>query len=238
VSDVLVGGAQVVAALVSAPFLRSRYNRWGAQDDEIAAPMPGDSLVPVPRLGYTRAITVEAPVDAVWPWLVQLGQGRGGLYSFDGLENLVGCGIHSVDRIAPELQRLEPGDLVRMGPEGYPCFRVQIVRPPTDLVLLGADPKPPHAAATADGPGIATWQFSLRPRAGSPSTRVVVRQRLACPRSASLMWHVVEPVAFVMERQMLLGLRRRAERAHRATPTTPTEPTERTEQNRPSSPRR
>jgi hypothetical protein len=209
--DVVVGGAQVLAALVSAPLVRGRYNRWGAEGHELLAPMPGDDLVPRPRLGYTRAITVDAPVASVWAWLVQLGQGRGGLYSFDGLENLVGCRIHSADRIDPGLQQLAADDLVRMGPDGYPCFRVALVRAPTDLVLIGADPRPPHAVAAPDGPGTATWQFALRPRDGGRGTRLVVRQRLTYPDSASLLWHLVEPVAFVMEREMLQGIRRRAE---------------------------
>lgn len=211
VRDVVVGGAQVLATLVSAPLVRGRYNRWGAEGHELLAPMPGDDLVPRPRLGYTRAVTVDAPVESVWSWLVQIGQGRGGLYSFDGLENLVGCRIHSVDRVVPELQGLAADDLVRMGPDGYPCFRVASVRAPTDLVLVGADPRPPHDVAAPDGPGTATWQFALRPRDGGRSTRLVVRQRLTYPDSAGILWHLVEPVGFVMERQMLRGIRRRAE---------------------------
>jgi len=116
--DVVFGGGQVVGAMLAAPLLRGRYNRWGATTSEVTASMPGDDLVPHPRLGYTRAITVDAPPEAVWPWLVQMGQGRGGLYSFDGLENLARCNIHSVDRIVREHQQLSIGDLVRMGPEG------------------------------------------------------------------------------------------------------------------------
>jgi hypothetical protein len=98
----------------------------------------------------------------VWPWLAQIGQGRGGLFSFDGLENLVRCDIHSVDRILPQHQDLAARDLIRMGPPGYPCFRVDAVDPPEALVLVGADPKPPHAAAQADSPaGNSTWQWQL-----------------------------------------------------------------------------
>ena len=105
--DVLVGGTQVLAVAVTAPLGRGRYNRWGATDAEVRAAMPGDDLVASPRLGYTRALSIAAPVERVWPWLVQMGQGRGGLYSFDALENLVGCDIHSVDRIMPEFQALD-----------------------------------------------------------------------------------------------------------------------------------
>lgn len=130
VRDVVVGGAQVVGTLVGAPILRSRYNAWGATSAEVATPMPGDDLVPNPRLGYTRAISISAAPADVWAWLVQIGQGRGGLYSFDGLENLARCDIHSADRIDPELQSLAVGDLIRLGaPQGYPCFRVSNVDP-------------------------------------------------------------------------------------------------------------
>ena len=211
-AEVAVGGAQVLAATLTAPVGRRRYNRWGATDEELAAPMPGDELVPAADLGYTRAISIDAPPERVWPWLAQIGRGRGGLYSFDALENLARCDIHSADRILPEHQDLAVGDLVRMGPDGYPCFRVVAVEAGVSLVLVGADPAPPHGAARADGPsGIATWQWLLRPAGAGRGTRLVVRQRLAYPGSMSLVWHLVEPVAFVMERQMLRGIRRRAE---------------------------
>lgn len=214
-ADVLVGGAQVTAVTLSAPLSRRRYNRWGATDAEVAGRMPGDELVPEPDLGYTRAITIDATPEQVWPWLVQIGQGRGGLYSFDGLENVVRCDIHSAERILPEHQDLAGGDLVRLGPEGYPCFRVAELRPGAALVLVGADPKPPHAAAASGSAGgVSTWQWQLRALAPGRS-RLVVRQRLTYPRSQSVMWHVVEPIAFVMERQMLRGIRARAERTAR-----------------------
>ena len=96
----MVGGAEVLAAVVTAPLLRRRYLRWGTVPSEFAAALPGDELVRVPQLGYTRAVTVDAPVADVWPWLVQIGQGRGGLYSFDGLENLIGCDIHPLHNVA------------------------------------------------------------------------------------------------------------------------------------------
>jgi hypothetical protein len=215
VTDVLVGGSQLLASLLTAPVGRRRYNRWGALDTEVTLAMPGDELVPRPQLGYTRAVEIAAPPERVWPWLVQLGQGRGGLYSFDRLENLVGCDIHSADRVLPDHQQLQVGDLVRLGPVGYPCFRVAQVEPGQSLVLVGADPRPPHAAASTDAPGgVATWQWELRPASGGQRTRLVSRQRLSYPRRVGMhvLWHLVEQVGFVMERQMLLGIKRRAER--------------------------
>ena len=218
VTDVLVGGAEVLAVTLTAPVGRRRYNRWGATDAELAEPMRGDELVPHPVLGYTRAITIEAPPERVWAWLVQLGQGRGGLYSFDGLENLVGCDIHSADRILPDFQRLVVGDLIRLGPAGYPCFRVDQVEPGASLVLVGADPRPPYAPASPDSPaGIASWQWRLRPTADTRGTRLVTRQRLSYRPTTGMrvMWHLVEPVGFVMERQMLRGIKERAESGRR-----------------------
>jgi hypothetical protein len=201
-----------VAATAAAPLLRRRFNRWGADAGEVTGPLPGDGLVPAARLGYTRAITIDAPIAEVWPWIAQMGQGRGGLYSYDGLENLFGCGIHSAHAVLAAHQDVRPGDLIRLGPDGYPSFRVQEVTPPTSLVLVSTGP-----AVTAADPGasaadpVATWQWVLRP-AGARRTRLLVRQRLTFPPSQRLLWHVVEPVGFVMERRMLRGIKRRAER--------------------------
>jgi hypothetical protein len=93
----LLGAFQVAGTLILSPVLRPWYNSWGVTEEEAARSLPGDELVPDPRLGYTRAITIQAPPERVWPWLIQIGQGRGGLYSYDGLENLVGCDIHSAE---------------------------------------------------------------------------------------------------------------------------------------------
>jgi hypothetical protein len=79
--------------------------------------LPGDELMPDADLTATRAVTVEAGADAVWPWIAQLGQGRGGFYSYDLIENLVGCEIHSADRIVPEWQSIDVGDEVNLHPE-------------------------------------------------------------------------------------------------------------------------
>jgi len=248
VREYVVGMTQVKIAVLTSPWRRDAYNRWGAVDSEVFAPMPGDDLVPTPRLGYTRAITIDAPPAAVWPWLVQIGQGRGGLYSFDALENLVGCRIHSADAILPEHQAIAVGDLVRMGPEGYPCFAVIEATPPSPapataaavgtirrdireepsphageaaLVLLGADPKPPHATpppGETGAAGASTWQFVLRPLDGGRRARLVVRQRLDFADAMAWVWRLTEPIAFAMEREMLRGIKRRAEAIRQPSP--------------------
>src|SRR4030067_2800213 len=135
------GAFQVGGALVLSPVLRSWYHRWGATGAEVTQPLPGDELVPSPMLGYTRAITIQAPPERVWPWLAQLGQGRVGLYSYDGLENRAGCDIHSVERILPELQDPQVGELIRLWPKGYPCFAMASIEPGRAMILISADPQ-------------------------------------------------------------------------------------------------
>jgi len=203
----------VLGALAASPLIRRRYNRWGVDDGELATELPGDELVLEPDLGYTRGITIDAPAGDVWPWIAQFGQGRGGFYSYDGLENLFRCDIHSADKVLPALQDIEAGDLVRLAPGGAPSFRVHAVQPPAALVLLSTGPagagRP--APVDADAP-VVTWQWVLRPLDGGRRTRLIVRQRLSRPRSQRLLWRLVEPVGFVMERRMLRGIKERAER--------------------------
>ena len=214
-SESVAGAFQVVGVFLLSPVLRSWYSRWGATEDEIASSLPGDELVPHPVQGYTRAITIRARAAAIWPWLVQMGQGRGGLYSYEALENLAGCRIRNADRILPEFQDLKVGDLIRLGPQGYPCFRVWSLEPERALTLLAADPKTEQAVDRTPKPkgfSAATWQFSLDERADG-TTRLITRQRLACSHDLALMWRLVEPVDFVMGRKMLLGIKKRAEAA-------------------------
>jgi len=214
--DVIVGGSQIVVTLVGAPLLRRSYNHFGATPAERRRPLPGDDRVPHPKHGYTRAITIDAPPERVWPWLVQIGQGRGGFYSYDTLENLVGCRIQSADRILPEHQHLSEGDLIRSNPEDYPSWRVVDVDPPHHLVLMVTDPEtgevpPVFDTVPLEGYVASTWQWLLEPAGEGARTRLIVRQRLTYSPSQSLLWHVVEPFNFVMERRMLKGLKARAE---------------------------
>ena len=211
--DAVGGIAAIAVMLVGSPLLRARYNRWGATDEECRAAMPGDELVPDPVLKSTRAVTIGAPRDAVWPWLAQIGQGRGGLYSYDDLENLLGLDIHSADEILTLHQHPAPGDLIRLGKPGSPCFRVASVDPGRSLVLISADNLTEEAVPTpvVGGTG-ATWQWVLNPVRQGRATRLVARQLNAHPRGQRLLWRVVETIGFVMERRMLLGVKERAER--------------------------
>ena len=117
-SALAVVGASLVAAagayrLVARPW----HLRWGATDAELARRWPGDELLPRPRTRAVRALTIAAPPERVWPWIMQVGRDRGGFYSYTWLENLIGADIHNVDRLIPGLEDRRPGDTVWMGPE-------------------------------------------------------------------------------------------------------------------------
>lgn len=203
-----LGALTIGANIVASPLTRSWYATWGATSAEATRPFPGDDLVPDPRLITTRAVTIHAPVSQVWPWLIQLGQGRGGLYTFQRLENLAHCQIENVDEIRPELQDLAAGDCVRLGPEGYPYYSVQAILPEEALILV----TPPGDDASTVG----TWVFYVAP-VDSSTTRLIARSRLTyAPTIANrLIWRVItDPMFFVMERRMLIGIRDRAEAAH------------------------
>jgi hypothetical protein len=176
--------------------------------------MPGDEFVPNPKMSSTRAITIDAGPDRVWPWLAQIGVGRGGFYSYDTLENLVGCRIRSARRIVPELQRLRMGDLIRLVPGPGPSYRVGLLEPPRLLVLVGADigSRQPDGDGKAGGLAV-SWQWLLQPLDDGRQTRLIARQHYDYPRRQRLLWRLVNPIDFAMERRMLKSIKARAETA-------------------------
>jgi hypothetical protein len=201
----LGSGVLALAALVVG---RRRALRWGTKDDERRGSLPGDDVIPAADLVATRAIGIAAPSADVWPWIVQLGQHRGGFYSYDWLENLAGADIHNADRIVPEWQQLAVGDDVSLAPDM--ALKVAQLEPGRALVLHGG--VPPEGPAP---PFEFTWTFVLHD-APAGATRLVVRERYRSLRPRSR-W-VLEPMAiasFVMTYGMLRGIRARAERAER-----------------------
>jgi hypothetical protein len=186
-------------------FARPLHLRWGTTDEESDEPLPGDDLIANASLTATRAITIRASADQVWPWLAQLGQGRGGFYSYDFLENLIGADIHSAGRIVPELQDIEVGDEILLGPEfGYDVALLERGR---SLVLRGGFPMENIAP-----PYDSTWAFVLRD-GPDKTTRLLVRERYEYKRPwAPLIVEPTEALSFVMSQKMLRGIRDRAER--------------------------
>lgn len=189
-----------VAALSAYTFLvRPWHLSWGATDEELKLPLPGDELVEDPPLNATHAITIEAPVAEVWPWLVQMGQTRAGFYSYTWLENIVGCQMHNADRIVPEWQELKVGDEVWLHPKAPP-LRVLAIEPGRAIVLEKC------------------WTFFLQP-IDEHSTRLIIRGRgefnpdLKHPLLNFVLWRgIFEPAHFIMERKMMLGIKQRAEK--------------------------
>ena len=214
--------AALAAAAAAACYVlavRPRLLRWGASTQESAGPLPGDELVRTPRMQSTRAVTINAPAASVWPWLVQLGAGRGGMYSYDLLENAAGLGMRSADRILPEYQRLDVGDVIPLGPDvGIPVRRLE----PGAVLGLGGTMDPGTGKITASGVRPAGprlelgWTFVLQP-VDEGTTRLLSRTRYDySPLPVGLILRpVLEPLQFIMERRMLLGIKSRAEASGR-----------------------
>lgn len=201
--------------------LRPWHLSWGASEDELARPLPGDDVVSRPNAMHTRAIDIEAPAERVFPWLLQIGQGRGGFYSYDDLENLFGLDIHSVDNLNPELMALAKGDIIRLAPEAAegqpsaPAFRVHRIDPGRALILHSADEHTGRPSDVQD-PGVwaaeSSWAFVIEPN-GMDRSRLLIRERSRRKPdlSAKAFWGMVDAASFVMERKMLHGIKERAE---------------------------
>jgi len=206
----LLGAGAGAAAL---QVLHARRD-WGATAEEAAAVLPGDELVPEPAEQSTLAVPVEAPPEDVWAWLVQMGHGRGGMYSYDWLENLFGLDIHTTDEIRDEWQHLEVGNRVVVVPEGYGpmpagyAFTVARVDRPDALVLRQAPPEHPWNGV---------WSFHVR-AVSEGRCRLLARSRTEAPAQLGLRiaTRLGEPVTLVMTRRMLHGIKEHAERRHRA----------------------
>ncbi|HSE82474.1 MAG TPA: SRPBCC family protein [Gaiellaceae bacterium] len=191
--------AAVVLGALYLRFLRKPILTWGTTDEEGDARLPGDELLEDPDGVATRAVEIAAPPSAVWPWIAQMGPSpRGGAYTYDWIENLLGLGMHSVDRVLPEFQNPQVGDTI-----GYGSNRMQLERVEPERVL-----------AWRSENGNWVWTFVLEPRGAS--TRLISRNRFRLPTLAARLGMVLmEPASLVMERKMLLGIRERAERLAR-----------------------
>lgn len=191
----ILGGA---AAFAYVHWYRPWQLTWGATPEEVSRPLPGDELVPRPGFNATRAITLAAAPDRVWPWLVQAGVTRAGWYSYDLLDNL---GRRSADHIVPELQHLRPGDLVPMSPDGRHGILVHTMDPPRTMVW--------------GTPGESSWVWLLE-STGDGATRLITRVRMPFRWSSpSIAFALLVEVADVwMMRKMLLTLQDRIARAN------------------------
>ena len=168
---------------------------WGATDEEVARSLPADDMVRAPTFNATRAISIGAPPERVWPWLVQVGTTRAGWYSYDLLDNL---GHRSARRIIPELQGLAEGDVVPMSPDGKQGLNVYSMDAPHSMVW--------------NTPGETSWVWQLDTRPDG-TTRLItrIRSRVRWTAMSIAFSGLTELGDFWMIRKMLHGLRERAE---------------------------
>jgi hypothetical protein len=212
----------LVAALVTIVatfllFVRPWYLRWGATDEEMLRQLPGDEIVGSAAGQETRAITIDAPADQVWPWIAQLGIDRGGFYSYDLLENIVGCEMPTVDSIRPDKLAWSPGDRLWMYPpdkaDGIGYATLRGIVPGRALAFATR-----RFGTTAEQAEDGSWSFVVEPVDESTS-RILVRGRGAAGRSllgTAFDQSIFEPAHFVMERRMLIGIKDLAETGNRA----------------------
>ncbi len=218
--DILEGiwGAARMGFALLTPFLFSRRACWGSRDEEARRSLPGDDTVPNPVWEYTHAITAHAPLENIWRWLIQIGQGRGGFYSYEWLENIVGCVIHNADRILPEHQTLKVGDSILLAPN-MPGLSVVHLEALKAIVLLGRSDLQTHQFFELSQ-GYPqqyinnNWVFLIEPTPDG-KTRLLSRARFDYAPSMSAAFayskYLLGAIAMEMQRKMLLGIKKRAE---------------------------
>jgi hypothetical protein len=189
----------IAAGVLYATRMRRPILTWGATAEEASACLPGDELLEPADGMATRAIWIDAPTSTVWPWLAQIGPApRGGAYTYDWIENMLGLNMHSADRVLPEFQHPQVGDMI-----GYGANHMRLERVEPERVL---------AWRSQDGHWV--WTFVLTERDGR--TRLISRNRFRLPTLASRLGMLpMEPGSLVMERKMLRGIKRRSERLTR-----------------------
>ena len=196
---IAASGLGLVAA---AHLLLPWYIAWGSRDAERRVSLPGDDIVAAPQTSYTLAASIDAAPGAIWPWLVQMGQGRGGFYTHEWVENLLGARVENASRIVPALQHLEVGDRIRLTPDPYfghagQFMTVEQLEPAHALVF----------SQTLPNGARASWAIVLHPQ-GDGSTRVLSRRRGGQPTRFD---RVMRHGYVFMDRGVLRGLRVRAE---------------------------
>jgi len=206
----MAGSAIAGAGLLAA---RRYYRNWGTTKEECDTALPGDELVSQPVVQTTEGISIDAPASAVWPWLVQMGQDRGGMYTYEKLENLVGLQHRNADRIHPEWQHLAVGDMIRLVPRGWMGLRNGIALPVVALVegesiVLRLQPPDVPVDGVWSFHVVAHWEDRCR-------LLVRTRARMRVPGEA-LGAEAAGPVMSLLTRGMLQGIKRRAEESRSA----------------------
>lgn len=213
--EAICGGA-FISVLLILPFLRSKYRKWGSTYEELHRKLPGDELVKDVKGWYQHAININAATADVWPWIVQLGQNKGGFYSYELLENIVGSKIHTADNIVPEYQDTVVGDKVAMTPKAAP-YIVTAIDPGKAFVLqlrvnLQTQETVDNAQLLPDKYQDSSWVFFLEEDAEG-NTRLISRSRNDWNQSKTntLFYGIFGVISMAMDRKMLKGIKKRAE---------------------------
>jgi hypothetical protein len=219
--DVLegVGGASIMFAVFLSPFLRRARAHWGLDEATAARSYPGDDLVAEPRWSWTHGVEIDAPVASVWPWIAQIGADRGGFYSYQWLENIVGCNVRNAETAHPEWEA-QIGQALVLHPDPK-APRLEIVAVERGRHVLAQGRADDEARAAGKPWTAVSWLFLVEPL-GRDRCRFISRYRAACSQDLATRLAfgptLVEPVGFAMDRRMLLGVKERAERAAKAVP--------------------
>jgi hypothetical protein len=202
VKETLTGIFLIAGCVLLRPIFRPWYSKWGTSSIELNRRLPGDEYISRLRGGYTQAIGISVPASSVWPWIVQIGQDKAGFYSYELLENLIGCNIHNANRILMEYQDIKVGDGLIMHPKA-PTVPVVIIEPEQSLVYGGKQDENTanvwvfHLEKEGDATRlISRWSFDYKP---GLFNRIIYN----C---------LIEPIAAVMQRKMLLEIKKRAEK--------------------------
>lgn len=203
-AKILAAGAVLYAA-------RRYFRDWGTTKDEAEGHLLGDGLVAPPVLQATEGVWIDAPADQVWPWLVQMGQDRGGLYTFERLENVLALRYHNADSVHPDWQQLAVGDVVRLVPKGWLGLAEGIELTVADVVTGESIVLTTEAPRT---PWKLVWSFHLVPR-WDDRCRLLIRSRLALRHPGEVvLGELLGPARAFITRGMLIGIKRRVE-SHR-----------------------
>ena len=210
-------GILIMCACYLTWFLKPLRDRWGLTREDANKPLPGDSLVKTPKSKFSHGIEINAPVDYVWPWVVQMGKGRGGFYSYEALENVAGLEIYNAKEILEDYQNPKVGEIIPFGPDsGYP---LAVVNPNEALVIetcedLGRKVLFEPSDGYPDKYLHISWLWYVEPL-GLHKSRFISRNRVDFhdTRTNRLKFGILaEPMVFAMDRKMCLGIKKRAER--------------------------
>ncbi|MEX0288506.1 MAG: hypothetical protein AB3N14_05300 [Flavobacteriaceae bacterium] len=218
-SQILGGfeGVGIIILCFLTIFLRKARSRWGLSKLDVNRTFPADQLVTSPNHGFTHGIIIEAPAENVWPWIAQIGQGKGGFYSYEALENIMGLNIYNADRILPQYQNPKVGQLVSFGPDAaYPLVYCEPGRGMAIENKLDLNSKKKANIKDSDPSNTVhlTWLWYIE-EIDEYTSRFISRNRVALDGTSKynfIMGILLEPIIFAMDRKMCLGIKKRAER--------------------------